>query len=183
MLLITVSALYILWVKNPLHAVFSLILVFINSALLLLSLDVNFIALVYVVLYVGAICVLFLFVVMTLNLRSIETLNRSTYRNELIPFFLSFLISLAIYLYITISQVDTASINPDIGYLFTDVNITNFVPAYIFQSSMIFVLLTLVLLLAIISPIIIASKTKISLKKQDLFNSISRTSKTVSLTI
>jgi NADH:ubiquinone oxidoreductase subunit 6 (subunit J) len=59
MLPITVSALYILWVKNPLHAVFGLILVFINSAIFLWSLDVNFVALVYVVLYVGAICAIF----------------------------------------------------------------------------------------------------------------------------
>jgi len=182
MLLITLSALYILWVKNPLHAVFGLILVFINSAILLLSLDVNFLALVYVVLYVGAICVLFLFVVMLLNLRSIETSNRNTYRNELIPFFLSFLISLVSYLYITITQVDTTLINNDVILLFTDVNITNLVPAYLFQTSMTFVILTLLLLLAIVSPIVLA-KTTVSKRKQDLFNAVSRSSRTISLSI
>jgi len=82
MILLSLSALYILWVKNPLHAILGLILVFINSAVILLSLEVNFIALIFVVVYVGAICVLFLFVIMLLNLRAIQHT-----KNSLIPFF------------------------------------------------------------------------------------------------
>jgi NADH-quinone oxidoreductase subunit J len=175
MILITLSALFILWVKNPLHAVFGLILVFINSAILLLSLDVNFLALIYVVLYVGAICVLFLFVVMLLNLRTLELRNQNTYKNELIPFLLSFLIYIASYFYIIISQRDTILSNTDIGLLFTDLNVTNLVTAHLFQNIMHFILLTLLLLLAIISPIVIAiRKTTISSKKQDLFNAMAR---------
>jgi NADH-quinone oxidoreductase subunit J len=54
MLLLTISALIILLVKSPMHAVLGLILVFINSAIFLLSLDIQFIALVYLVVYVGA---------------------------------------------------------------------------------------------------------------------------------
>ena len=53
---------------NPVHSVFFLILVFCNTAALLFLLEMDFLALIFLVVYVGAIAVLFLFVVMMLNL-------------------------------------------------------------------------------------------------------------------
>ncbi len=63
---------------NPLNSVIALILVFLFSALYLISIANPFIALVYLIIYVGAIAVLFLFVVMMMNLKLIE-LNRSKF--------------------------------------------------------------------------------------------------------
>jgi NADH-quinone oxidoreductase subunit J len=53
--------------RNPVHAVLYLILAFVNSAGLFILLGAEFIALILVIVYVGAVAVLFLFVVMMLD--------------------------------------------------------------------------------------------------------------------
>ncbi|MFO7297704.1 MAG: NADH-quinone oxidoreductase subunit J [Proteobacteria bacterium] len=53
--------------KNPVHAVLFLILVFFNAAGLFILLGAEFLAMVLVIVYVGAVAVLFLFVVMMLD--------------------------------------------------------------------------------------------------------------------
>ena len=54
--------------KNPIHAVFFLVLCFVNAAGMLLMVGAEFLAFMFLVVYVGAIAVLFLFVVMMLNI-------------------------------------------------------------------------------------------------------------------
>jgi len=58
--------------KNPVHSVLFLILVFCNASGLLVLLGLDFFAMILLVVYVGAIAVLFLFVVMMLNIRIAE---------------------------------------------------------------------------------------------------------------
>jgi len=58
--------------RNPVHSILFLVLVFCNSAGLLLLLETEFLAMILLVVYVGAIVVLFLFVVMMLNIRVTE---------------------------------------------------------------------------------------------------------------
>jgi NADH-quinone oxidoreductase subunit J len=61
------SAFMVITVKNPVHAVLFLILVFFNAAGLFVELGAEFLAMILVVVYVGAVMVLFLFVVMMLD--------------------------------------------------------------------------------------------------------------------
>lgn len=61
------SAFMVISVKNPVHAVLFLILAFFNAAGLFVLLGAEFIAMILVVVYVGAVMVLFLFVVMMLD--------------------------------------------------------------------------------------------------------------------
>jgi NADH-quinone oxidoreductase subunit J len=61
------SAFMVIVVKNPVHAVLFLILVFFNAAGLFVLLGAEFLAMILVVVYVGAVMVLFLFVVMMLD--------------------------------------------------------------------------------------------------------------------
>jgi len=56
-------------VTSPVHAVLLLVFTFCCAAALLLVLGVEFLALVYILVYIGAIAVLFLFIVMMMNLR------------------------------------------------------------------------------------------------------------------
>jgi len=65
--------------KNPIHSVLFLILVFCNSAGLLMLLGVEFLGIIFIIVYVGAIAILFLFVVMMLNIKLVE-LNENTLR-------------------------------------------------------------------------------------------------------
>jgi NADH-quinone oxidoreductase subunit J len=58
--------------KNPVHAVFFLILAFFNAAGLFVLLGAEFLAMILVVVYVGAVMVLFLFVVMMLDVNFAE---------------------------------------------------------------------------------------------------------------
>jgi NADH-quinone oxidoreductase subunit J len=65
---VTVAAAFmVITVKNPVHAVLFLILAFFNAAGLFVLLGAEFLAMILVVVYVGAVAVLFLFVVMMLD--------------------------------------------------------------------------------------------------------------------
>ncbi len=62
-----VSALMVIAARNPVHSVLFLILAFVNAAGLFVLLGAEFLAMILVVVYVGAVAVLFLFVVMMLD--------------------------------------------------------------------------------------------------------------------
>lgn len=66
------SAVMVISAKNPVHSVLFLILAFFNSAGLFVLLGAEFIAMILVVVYVGAVAVLFLFVVMMLDISFAE---------------------------------------------------------------------------------------------------------------
>jgi len=61
--------------RNPVHAALSLVLCFFTSAVLWLLIEAEFLAIVLVLVYVGAVMVLFLFVVMMLDI-NVEELKR-----------------------------------------------------------------------------------------------------------
>jgi NADH-quinone oxidoreductase subunit J len=62
------SALMVIAARNPVHSVLFLILAFFNAAALFVLLGAEFLAMILVVVYVGAVAVLFLFVVMMLDI-------------------------------------------------------------------------------------------------------------------
>ena len=62
------SALAVVFARNPVHSVLWLIVAFFNAAGLMLLLGAEFIAMLVVIVYVGAVAVLFLFVVMMLDI-------------------------------------------------------------------------------------------------------------------
>lgn len=64
----TLAALAVISVRNPVYAVLSLVLTFFSTACLWLLLDAEFLAIALVLVYVGAVMVLFLFVVMMLDI-------------------------------------------------------------------------------------------------------------------
>jgi len=66
------SAFLVIVVRNPVHAALSLILCFFSSAGLWLLLEAEFLAIVLVLVYVGAVMVLFMFVVMMLDINLAE---------------------------------------------------------------------------------------------------------------
>ncbi len=72
---LTLAALGVVTSRNPVHSAFFLVLAFFQSALLWLLIDAEFLAIVLVLVYVGAVMVLFLFVVMMLDI-NIEELRQ-----------------------------------------------------------------------------------------------------------
>jgi NADH-quinone oxidoreductase subunit J len=69
------SAFMVITAKNPVHSVLFLILAFVNAAGLFILLGAEFLALILVVVYVGAVAVLFLFVVMMLDVDFAATIG------------------------------------------------------------------------------------------------------------
>lgn len=65
---LVISALLVVSAKNPVHSVLFLILAFLNAAGLFVLLGAEFVAMILVIVYVGAVAVLFLFVVMMLDI-------------------------------------------------------------------------------------------------------------------
>src|SRR6202000_1841620 len=61
------SAVMVIASRNPVHSVLFLILAFVNAAGLFVLMGAEFLAMILVVVYVGAVAVLFLFVVMMLD--------------------------------------------------------------------------------------------------------------------
>src|ERR1700734_750122 len=61
------SAVMVIASKNPVHSVLFLILAFVNAAGLFVLMGAEFLAMILIVVYVGAVAVLFLFVVMMLD--------------------------------------------------------------------------------------------------------------------
>ncbi|MCR4283119.1 MAG: NADH-quinone oxidoreductase subunit J, partial [Bauldia sp.] len=66
------SAVMVVGARNPVHSVLFLILAFFNAAGLFVMLGAEFLAMILVVVYVGAVAVLFLFVVMMLDVDFVE---------------------------------------------------------------------------------------------------------------
>ena len=101
-----VSAYMVLRSKNPVHSVFYLVLTFMAAAGLLMLLGLEFFALLQLLVYVGALAVMFLFVVMLLDISATEIVahQRGTY-----PVAGLLLVSLIVVLFGVLYQPDELS--------------------------------------------------------------------------
>ena len=71
-LVVILSAMLVIMARNPVHSVLWLILAFFSSAGLMVLIGAEFLAMLLIVVYVGAVAVLFLFVVMMLDVDFVE---------------------------------------------------------------------------------------------------------------
>ena len=69
------SSILVITSNNPVVAVIFLILLFINTAGYLILMGIGFIGLSYIIIYIGAITVLFLFIIMMINIRLVDLLE------------------------------------------------------------------------------------------------------------
>ena len=83
------SSVLVITSKNPVIAVIFLIAVFVNAAGYLILTGVGFIGITYIILYVGAITVLFLFVIMMINIKLTDILETGSQYTKNIPLALS----------------------------------------------------------------------------------------------
>ena len=189
------SGIMVISAKNPVHSVLFLILVFFNSAGLLLLLGLDFFSLIFLVVYVGAIAVLFLFVVMMLNIKSAE-INEKRLRYLPIGGVLGFLFLLLIFLIVdndlipllphkeTLifeSGLSKSEIeNLDLAFmqwsqlLYTVSNIEA-IGLYIYTYYFFFFLLaSLILLVAMVGAIVLTMSKGVSIKRQKVFRQNTR---------
>lgn len=162
-------ALMVIISKNPVHSIFYLILVFCCGAMVLLSLGAEFLGLMFVIVYVGAVSVLFLFVIMMLNIKIIE-INENLIKYLPLSLFIFLIIFFQIYVYtdfIYIPKTDTSNyINwalllnkPQNLELLGEVLYTNFFHFFLISS--------LILLLAMLGSIVLTlNHTKYVLRQK-----------------
>jgi NADH-ubiquinone oxidoreductase chain 6 len=82
MFLAFMSAVAVIATKNTIHSVLFLISLFLNISVYLCLIDFTFIGLSYLLVYVGAVSVLFIFILMLINIRNSELLS---YTSNSIP--------------------------------------------------------------------------------------------------
>ena len=115
--LIIINSLLVIFSANPIYSIFYLILVFLNGAILLLLCFIDFLSIIILVVYVGAIAVLFLFVVMMMNIK-VVLLHESLYRYLPLGFLICFCFLIEIFFIINFQffkDVDLSII--DLNYL------------------------------------------------------------------
>lgn len=180
-----ISGLMVIISKNAVHSILFLILVFFNVSGILLLLDFEFLAIIFLIIYVGAIAVLFLFVVMMLNIRVLE-LTESFFR------YLPISLIIMIIFFFEIFYLNSSFSNISLNYSnlqFSDwSNFLNFLENIKVLSSILFVfdfylfiLSGLILLLALVSAIALTYTFSYSNKRQliykQMFRDISKTIK------
>lgn len=144
----------LLFNRNPVYAALSLILNFFSIAGLYLSLSGVFLAAIQILVYAGAIMVLFLFVIMLLNLKDEAKVDRLDLVRGL-----SFILGIAFvaemfYVFHSLSGGDATVLNKE--FAFGDVGIIGqaMMTQYLFPFEMI----SVVLLAALVGAIVIARK-------------------------
>lgn len=168
------SSLLVIFAKNPVHSVLFLILAFLNGAGLFVLQGAEFVAMILAIVYVGAVAILFLFVVMMFDVdyRSMKA-NKGTYilcGLGVVGLLLVELVS-GIYLWkfservqdIIPDRVQSTLTNTEIigKVLYTDYFLA-------FQLS------GVVLLVAMIAAIVLTLKNKSTMKHQDVDKQLSR---------
>jgi NADH-quinone oxidoreductase subunit J len=174
--IVVASAFMVISARNPVHSVLFLILAFFNAAGLFLLSGAEFLAMILIVVYVGAVMVLFLFVVMMLDVDFAELKSGALQYapiGALVGLILAaeLIVVTAGYTFAPELGGQVAQPTPDLAtrhntaaigdVLYTD---------YIFQFQM----AGLVLLVAMIGAIVLTLRHKANVKRQDVVAQVAR---------
>ena len=168
---IILSALMVVSSKNPVHSVLFLILSFVNSAALFVLLGAEFLAMILVVVYVGAVAVLFLFVVMMLDINFIKLREGFL---QYLPF--GFLLGIVLLTELGILFLTKMFSSQNLVNYYSFPKITNTENTKLLGSELytdyfyLFQLSGIILLVAMIGSITLTLRQKNKSKKQVIFN-------------
>jgi len=170
-----ISALMVVLARNPVRSVLFLIMTFFSAAALFVMLGAEFLALLLVVVYVGAVAVLFLFVVMMLDVDFVELKQGFA---EYLPLggLLAFVLAIELIVLGTTFRVPKdfvaqTPIDADVSNIeaFGRVLYTDY--AFFFEAA------GLVLLVAMIGAILLTLSVKKGVKRQNVSDQVARTPK------
>ncbi|MGH1349851.1 MAG: NADH-quinone oxidoreductase subunit J [Methyloligellaceae bacterium] len=166
------SALMVISAKNPVHAVLFLILAFFNAAGLFLMLGAEFLAMVLIIVYVGAVAVLFLFVVMMLDVDFAEL--RSGFLSYL-PVGALIGLVLLMELVLVVGPWGTVTTQPETAVA---ANNTREIGLLLYTKYFYFFEVAgLVLLVAMVGAIILTLRQKEGVKRQSISAQVARSPK------
>ncbi len=172
-IIIITSSLLVIISKNPIHSVLFLILVFFNTSILFLFSNAEFLAMVVLIVYIGAVAVLFLFVIMMLDINI--TKLRQTFLNYLpIGLFVGFIILLELFYVVSQSKlnfVQTSSIDNNISDQILDN--TKIIGNILYTDYfLLFQISGIILLVAMIGAIFLTIRKREGIKKQNIYKQI-----------
>ena len=184
-LIAIISAIMVTVSRNTVHSVFFLILDFVSISCLFIMGGAEFLGMIMLIVYVGAVAVLFLFVVMMLNVAQQENAWFQSKKGNLqssshIP--IGFLISTIIFFELVI-VIGGWKINPDLNnslILSTDSTLTNthLIGSVLYTEYIhLFQISGMILLVSMIGAIVLTYRKRDGLKRQSYFKQISRDKK------
>ena len=170
-----ISGIMVIVSKNTVHSVFFLILDFISISCLFIMIGAEFLGMIMLIVYVGAVAVLFLFVVMMLNVaKQKNTWFKSSTDSAHIP--MGLLVSIIIFFELII-VLGGWKYNPD---LTSQINILSTTNTHSIGNVLytdyihLFQLSGMILLVAMIGAIVLTFRKRTGVKRQSYFKQISR---------
>jgi len=157
------TCIFVIFSKNPVNSVLFLVLAFLNSTFLFILIGAEFVGIILAIVYIGAVAILFLFVVMMLDIQKVTLmLNIKKY----VPIAVVFAsIILAEIIYLTVYK--TTKVNPNIIIKYE--NNTEQIGDVLYTTYFIdFQLSGIVLLLAMIGAIVLTHVYRPSIKRQNI---------------
>ncbi len=171
------SGFMVIAARNPVHSVLFLILTFFNSAGLFVLAGAEFLAMILVIVYVGAVAVLFLFVVMMLDINFVRLREGFL---QYLPIGASvgilLLIEMILVVGVLVTSPETVAVaaapTPDVAVVSNTEALgallyTKYV--YLFQAA------GMILLVAMIGAIVLAHRVRTGVRKQSIYAQVSRT--------
>ena len=162
------SAVMVVVSRNPVHSVLYLILAFVNASGLFVLMGAEFLAMILIVVYVGAVAVLFLFVIMMLDVDFAEL------REGFIQYLPIGIVIGGIFLFELLLTVGAWVINPDVTKQITapipnNVSNTEALGLVLYTKYIYyFQLAGVVLLVAMIGAIVLTLRHKTNVKRQNI---------------
>ena len=170
-----VSAIMVTVSKNTVHSVFFLILDFISISSLFIMIGAEFLGMIMLIVYVGAVAVLFLFVVMMLNVaKQKNTWFKSSTNSAHIP--IGLLVSIIIFFEVII-VIGGWKYKPELSnkIFISDITNTHSIGNVLYTDYIhLFQLSGMVLLVAMIGAIVLTFRKREGLKRQSYFKQLAR---------
>jgi NADH-quinone oxidoreductase subunit J len=161
------SAIGVITARNPVHAALWLVFSFFNSAVLWLLLEAEFLAIVLVLVYVGAVMVLFLFVVMMLDINLVQMRQGFT-KYAPIGLLVAAIVIAEIGSVVWVKKLGFDTIG-DVAPLPAEYSNTKALGQLLYSDYIYpFELAAVILLVAIVAAIILTMRKRSGLKPQDI---------------
>jgi len=143
--------------RNPVHSVLWMLLVFVHIAILFVFLNADFLAAMQVIIYAGAVLVLFLFVLMLLDLRAADLERRLQNQWPLgVILATSFLVLLGVVLSRSRTQVEPGTYT--VNFIQSEGNVSTVGKVLFSDFILPFEIASLILLVAILGAVVLAIK-------------------------
>ena len=172
-----ISSLMVITFKNTVHSVFFLILTFITVGCLFIMIGAEFLGMILLIVYVGAVAVLFLFVVMMLNVADKKNTDSNSNKSTHVP--IGIIVSLVVLLEVLVViggwQYKSDFIKTENLNIQSELTNTHLLGNVIYTDYIhLFQVAGVILLLAMIGAIVLTYRKREGVKRQSYINQISR---------